>query len=342
MKQLSICYKQFKKVGSKITDKEDRKRFYSDMNLKFRLMMHENMHEIPFDYNDELEEYRKQQARYEHQEEEDKIDRVSTFGEECLDELQEALNSITVILANNPIDDLSKEVRKEVAEIRKALPPKTVGIAKESLEQLRHSDQLSLDLEQISEIMQTVHSFFGSDGKLKKINKKLDHLRLLLEEAIKEERERKTEIEKGHDEVERKIDYATKAVRTYGSILDNNTELEQEQIRIRDNRHGLQDENDRLDENIKKSYDEVEQIKSKPEHLKILDDSVRVEKLYERVEEESETIRENKEYLAKKTRESKVTQLPPQYTDMKKKLKNMSSLYQMEQSQDLLTGGMSI
>ena len=97
-----------------------------------------------------------------------------------------------------------------------------------------------------------------------------------------------------------------------------------------------------MDENIKKSYDEVEQIKSKPEHLKILDDSVRVEKLYERVEEESETIRENKEYLAKKTRESKVTQLPPQYTDMKKKLKNMSSLYQMEQSQDLLTGGMSI
>ena len=45
--------------------------------------------------------------------------------------------------------------------------------------------------------------------------------------------------------------------------------------------------------------------------------------------------------MADKMQERPVLTLPPEYTNMKKKLQSMSSLYQMEMTQQLSNGGTS-
>lgn len=343
LKQREICYKQYQEVSRHITDKEDKQRFNGDRAMKFRLMMHEYPHEIPFNDQGELEEYEIKQTRREHEEQEKQIDSISDFELQGTDKLESALSALTTILAMTPTDDLSKEVRKEVAQIKKALPPKTISIAKDSLERLRHSSHLLLDLEQISEIMKTTHKFMGSDGKLQKINKQLEALQPLLEQAIREERERNMDIKQERDDVQSKVDYATDAVRTYGDILDGNARLEQEQIQIRNNTHGLYAENERLKEDEKKANAEAHEIQMKPESRQTYEDAMQIEKSLERARNDRQAVKDNEAYMADKMFERAVATLPPEYTNMKKRLQSVSSLYQMQmtQSQELSTGGMS-
>lgn len=342
-KQLETCYKQYTDVSRAIKDPDDKKRFSGDRTMKFRLMMNEGKHQIPFINPDELGSVRTQQAKSEHKEKEEQIDRISSLEQDDANKLEEALSALTVILAMNPINDLSKDVRKEVAEIKKALPPKTITIAKESLEKLRHSSHLLLDLEQISEIMETTHRFMGSDGKLQKINKQLEALQPLLQAAIKEEKERHEDIKKEHDEIQSKVDYATDAVKTYGTIIDGNSKLEQEQIRIQNNTHGLQAENERLRKDEKRSYADARELETKDERFKEWDDGLKADRLYEQARQDSGLIKENEAYMADKMKQKPVTSLPLEYTEMKKRLKNVSSLYQMNmaESQKLSSGGMS-
>lgn len=344
-KQMELAGKHCREVSRAIKDKEDKERF-NKASRDFELMVYESRTEsfrIPLNEKDDLAQLRQNQARQEHEEKEKQIDSIADFELQGTDKLESALSLLTTILAMTPTDDLSKEVRKEVAQIKKALPPKVIAITKDSLEQLRHSSHLLLDLEQISEIMKTTHCFRGKDGKLQKINKQLESLQPLLEQAIKEERERNMDIKQKRDDVQGKVDYATDAVKTYGDILDGNARLEQEQIQIRNNTHGLYAENSRLKEDEKKANEEAREIQMKPVDKQEWNDGLKVDQLYERARNDRQAVRDNEAYMADKMAERLVGALPAEYTDMKKRLQNVSSLYQMQmtQSQSLSTGGMS-
>lgn len=342
---MELAGKQCREVSRAIKDKEDKERF-NKASRDFELMVYESRTEsfrIPLNEKDDLAQLRQNQARQEHEEKEKQIDSIADFELQGTDKLESALSLLTTILAMTPTDDLSKEVRKEVAQIKKSLPPKVIAITKDSLEQLRHSSHLLLDLEQISEIMKTTHCFRGKDGKLQKINKQLESLQPLLEQAIKEERERNMDIKQKRDDVQGKVDYATDAVKTYGDILDGNARLEQEQIQIRNNTHGLYAENSRLKEDEKKANEEAREIQMKPVDKQEWNDGLKVDQLYERARNDRQAVRDNEAYMADKMAERLVGALPAEYTDMKKRLQNVSSLYQMQmtQSQSLSTGGMS-
>lgn len=339
-KQMKIAGEQCREVGRAIKDKEERARF-SEASKDFELMAFESKtskHRIPLNEKNELEQLKQSKAKEEHDEKEKRIDSVTNFELQDTDKLETALRTLTIILAVNSTDDLSMEVRNEVAQIKKVLPPKTMSITKENLERLRHSSHLLVDLEQISEILNTTHSFTGKDGKLQKINKKLEALKPLLEQAIKEERKKNMDIKKEYEEVQSKVDYATDAVKTYGDILDGNTRLEKEQIQIRNNSHILQTENDRLKKDETKAYDEAKTIQMKPIDRQDWNDALNVDQLYERAKKDAEMIKENERYMADKMYERPTTELPFEYTNMKKRLQSVSSLYNMQISQEL-TGG---
>ena len=50
------------------------------------------------------------------------------FNIEDADKLEKALESLTTILNENPADKLAKDIKREVVQIKNALPPKTVAI----------------------------------------------------------------------------------------------------------------------------------------------------------------------------------------------------------------------
>ena len=81
----------------------------------------------------------------------------------------------------------------------------------------------------------------------------------------------------------------------------------------------------------------------KPVDKQEWNDELKVDQLYERARNDRQAIRDNEAYMADKMAERLVGTLPAEYTDMKKKLQSMSSLYQMQmsQSQSLSTGGTS-
>ena len=342
-KQMKIAGKQCREVGRLITDKKDKEQFKSSCK-DFELMAYEAEHEksrIPFVVKRSTEEIIQDSERRKHVEKETEINNVANFKLENNDKLEVALSELTTILAITPTDSLSNEVRSEVAQIRKVLPPKTMAITKESLEKLRHSSHLILDLEQISDILKTTYGFNGKNGKLQKINKRLETLRTLLAQAIKEERANKEGIKQEHDNLQRKVDYATEAVKTYGDILDGNQRLEQEQIRIGNETHGLYAENERLKTDEKKASEEMHEIQKKPISRQDWQDELKVDQLYEHAKKDREMIKDNETYMADKMQKRPVLTLPPEYTNMKKKLQSMSSLYQMEMTQQLSNGGTS-
>lgn len=344
-KQIEIAGKQCREVGRAIQDKDEKARFNS-ASRDFELMAFEAKTEkfrIPFNEKDEMARLKQDQVKREHEENEKQIDNISNFEMQDADKLEQALGSLTTILAMVPKDDLSNEVRSEVAQIKKVLPPKMVSINKENLEKLRHSSHLILDLEQISEILKTTHAFRGNDGKLRKIADRLEDLKPLIEQALRNERTNNQDIKQEQDNLQSKFDYATDAVKTYGNILGGNERLEQEQIRIDNGTHGFHKENERLEIDAKKANEEMHKIQEKPLYTQNWQESLRVEQLHERAKEDQEKIKENEKYMSEKMGERPVVTLPPEYTDMKKKLQNMSALYRMEliKSQELTSGGTS-
>lgn len=85
---------------------------------------------IPLNEKNDLTQLRQDQARREHEEKEKQIDSITDFELQGADKLESALSTLTTILAMTPTDDLSKEVRKEVAQIKKALPPEYTDMKK--------------------------------------------------------------------------------------------------------------------------------------------------------------------------------------------------------------------
>ena len=342
-KQMKIAGKQCREVSSSITDKRDKETFKSSCK-NFERMAYEAEYEknrIPFVEMQSTEERIQDPLRREHKEKENEINNTTNFKLEDNDKLEVALSELTTILALTPTNNLSKEIRSEVAQIRKVLPPKTMSITKENLEKLRHSSHLLLDLDQISDILKTTYSFDGKDGRLQKINKRLENLKTLLSQAIKEEKENRADIRQEQDNLQSKVDYATEAVKTYGDILDGNQRLEQEQIRISNETHGLNAENERLKADEKKASEEMHEIQKKPVDRQDWKDQLKVDQLHERAKNDREMIKDNETYMADKMYEKPVVTLPPEYTNMKKKLQSMSSLYQKQMTQQLSNGGAS-
>lgn len=328
-KQLELAGKQCREVESAIKDKEDRTRFH-DASRSFLLMVYEaktNKNIIPFTESDPLSKFKQAESISEHKDKEEQLNGISDFNIEDADKLEKALESLTTILNENPADKLAKDIKREVVQIKNALPPKTVAISKEGLEQIKKSSQLLLDLEQVSSVISSAQGFLGSDSKMQKINKQLDTLKPLLVKAIDEEQERYRDAKKQQANIQGKIDYATKAVETYGNILDGNARLGQEQIRIGNKTHPLYAENDRLKEQERKAIEDAKEIEAKPVDRRVLGDDKIVDELYEQARNNRETIRQNEEYMKGKSEEVVVTQLPPEYTDMKKRLQGVSSLY---------------
>lgn len=346
-KQMEIAGKQCREVSRAIKDKDEKERFDS-ASKGIRLMSYEAKaagYKIPLSKQEkDLEQIKRSEAREEHKKDEKEIDIVTGYRLENASNLESALNSLTEMIVMNPTDDLSNKVRKEVAEIKRALPPKTISIAKDSLERLRHSSHLILDLEQISEIMNTTHSFRGKDGKLQKISKKLESLQSLLQQAIEEERDRNSDIKHQYETIQGKVNYATDATRTYEEILNGNARLEQEQIQISNNMHSLQTENSRLKKDMEKSYDEAQTIHRKPENERSWNDGIEEGQLYERARNDLHMISENEAHMDRRMAGEKIRTLPQEYVNIKSKLQSASSLYQMQmhESQEMSNGGMSL
>ena len=328
-KQLELARKQCYEVAKTIKDKKEHDKFI-EATTELRLMAQEaktNKNTIPFTKSDPLAKFRQTEAKREHKEKESQLERISDFNLEDANKLEEALKSLEAILDTNYPDKLRRDVKKEVAQIKRALPPKTITITKEGLEQIHRSSQLILDLEQINEVMKTASSYLGSNGKMRKVNRQLDSLKPLLESAIKEEKEREQKAKKQYQDIQSKVKYATEAVKTYGNILEGNASLSQEQIRIENETHGLYKENERLNKNTKQAIKEAHEIEETPLDRRVLNDDIRIDSLYEQARNNRETIRQNEEYMKGKSEEVVVTQLPPEYTDMKKRLQSVSSLY---------------
>lgn len=317
-KQFEVAKNQYYDVIHVIKDPEERKRFEEASN-DFRRMAYEaksHASRIPFNKKGFSLIDEKEQARTEHSIEERKLNERIKFQKDKSESLTSALNTLTSILALSDSDSLVSEVRKEVAQIKKAVPPKTLSVTKDLLEYLRHSSHLLLDLEQISEIMGTTYSFCGKNGKLKKLKKRLKNLKPLLERAITEENERKQELNQTQNAVQNKIDYATRAVNVYSDMLDKNNRLQQEQNKILYRTHHLYGVNEELEEDAAKATAEAQTS------------STRSEELYERARKDIEAIKENEAYMDRKMNQSKVTTLPSDYTRMKKRLDDMSALHE--------------
>ncbi len=350
-KQMEYCLKLNDKVKDKIPYSKDEDSEWQEYKRKAEefetIARHSlmNKSKVPFQ-QERMSITDSNEKRQEHDEKSAKIDEIYSFEKEHENTLEQALNALAITL-NTPATysekqnlDLQKEIRKEVAEIKKALPPKVIAISSEALDKLRASDQLTLDLETIQSLLQNP---ILTGKKYWKYNDRIDEIKVLLDQALKVERERKQNIQEERDTIDQKKKYATSAIKTYDKILTNNQRLQQEQIQIENNTHVLYAENERLKEDEKKAYAEAQKIQMKPEDRKEWNDGLKVDKLYERAKNDRQKVKDNEAYMADKMSKRAVTTLPPEYTDMKKKLQSVSSLYQMHmiQSEELSTGGMS-
>lgn len=259
-KQMDLAGRQSMDVIQRIKDVEDKRRF-NDARRNLLIMVDEAKYDktrIPFDKTEEIVQLEQEKLKREHQEKEEQIDGNTKFNLQNTEELKNAMSVLRRMLETAPTNAISKEVRQEVAQIKKVLPSRTIAIAKENIERLRHSSHLVVDLYQINKIISATHGVGVRDRKLQKINNKLENLQIILEQAIREEREKEMNIQMESDIVQRRVDFATDAVKTYSDILNESA-----------------------------------------------------------------------------------TNLPEEYTDMKKRLQDISTLYQMTESKELTDEGMS-
>ncbi len=284
------------------------------------------------------------EAKPEYEAKKAQIDEAYDLKKEEDISFEQALNALAITLKNPAIYsekknvELQREIKKEVAAIEKALPPKVIAISAEALDKLRASDQLQLDLETIKSLI-TNPSL--TDKKYSKYNEKINEITTLLDGALKIESDKSKELQEKRDNISSKMEYAEKAVRTYDEILTNNQGLQQDKIHIRNGEYSLQEENERLESDAKKAVADAHAIESKAERYQEWDDGLKKDELYERARNDRENIKENEATMDEKLAQSAVTTLPPEYVDMKKKLQSMSSLYQMQMVQGQEFGGMS-
>src|SRR5574344_162513 len=222
-KQMEIYSKQNKyicdaeNVFSKGFSASDRKKYW-EMSNDLRHMLNEDKVNIPIERK-EPESFTNATSHDSHLNEADKIEENTKFKMEQLDRLEESYNGLKLAIEEHPSKELLGDVKKEVAEIKKALPPKVISASKDVINKLKNSQNLSIDLEQINDVMHTTRSFSGEDGKLQKLNQKYEELSALLSAAIEEERKNTNSLADDSKINQTKVEYATKAVDTYSAKL---------------------------------------------------------------------------------------------------------------------------
>lgn len=336
LKQMKIAQKQCRDVYLHIKG-DDRKAFTS-ASRDFEIMaMNSGVDIVPIVRVDSTALVQDSSQR-KHIEEEERIDSLSVSEKKEFDKLHEALQMLSATMITTKNSEIKEEIKKEVDGINKVISPKAISVSKDGLEKLRHSKHLVLDLENIQEVMGNTHRLTGSDGKLQKINKRLEKLVALIAKALEEERKNEKSYEQEKDRNVGRAEFATQAVNEYKGILNHNERLEIEQTQLRDNTHLIYDENERLQERADQKRNKIKEMKELPKTYGRYEDVLEMEKLERKAQEEEALIEKNKEAIVDKIYEQNISVLPPEYTNMKKKLQSMSSLYNIEMTQQLSGG----
>lgn len=336
LKQMEIAQKQCRDVCRHIKG-DDRKAFTS-ASRDFEIMaMNARTDIVPIVRVDSTALVQDSSQR-KHIEEEERIDSISVSEKNEFDKLHEALQMLSATMISTKNSEIKEEIKKEVDGINKVISPKAISVSKDGLEKLRHSKHLVLDLENMQEVMGNTHRLTGSDGKLQKINKRLEKIVALTAKALEEERKNEKSYEQEKDRNVGRAEFATQAVNEYKGILNHNERLEIEQTQLRDNTHLIYDENERLQERADQKRDKIKEMKELPKTYGRYEDVLEMEKLERKAQEEEALIEKNREAIVDKMYEQNISVLPPEYTNMKKKLQSMSSLYNMEMTQQLSGG----
>ncbi len=320
--QLQYCYDLKNKVAQQIVDYEERKN-YDKKTEEFASLARNslvNKGRVPFQQETLLQDANEKVK--EHDEKATTIDKDYAFLSSHENTLDRALNALEDILktpatfSERQNVGLQTKIKKEVANIKKALPPKVILVSKESLSKLRESDQLTNDLRFIQALLQNPPTLVNRSYW--EYNARIDKIRNLLDQALQFEEKRKSNIEQERNTIAKKEKFATDAVNKYANILNDNQITQQSQIHIENGQFDLQAENERL---------------------KLARDEAYRNGDYEKARSIQETISANEKTIAGIMSKSAVTTLPLEYTDMKQKLKNMSFLYQNDDSQTLSNEG---
>ncbi len=327
MEQLKLCYKQLKKIRTLIVNTEkypDARKEFNSASDKFLMMaFSDNKYDI-----------------FSHPKTTSTTITYNQGGQKTPklgEELDEALKNLDTILIGLSKDGLTEDVKDEVADIKKVLSPKVLSISQERLERLQHSEQLIGDLDKVQGILKNFYGFSHKDGKLQKINKKLESVKQLVVAAIKEEKRKKNPLVNENDVIQGRIKYATEAVKAYGEILKDNDRLDRTQTAIVDHTHSYYAENERSANRAKQLREEAYAIREKPKDELSWEDELKADKLSAEAKELENEIKKNNEEMDRVMHKQR-RQIPPKYTDMKDKLKKISSLYTFNMYEmDLIT-----
>lgn len=222
IKQLSVCSKQYLAVEKKITDERDKERFNDNRTINFKNMMQDVETDIPFGELKEMNQQMVAESEKKHIIDSQKINKSYESINDISPELENALVAINKLLESTSNDKIAADIKKEVEEIREVLPARTVTVSEDILKKLRHSEQLKLDLEQLNEVMRSRTSFLGRDGKLRRINRKIEKLKSPISRALKEENKKIEENKEEYNDIQDKVDEASNAIETYQQILNQN------------------------------------------------------------------------------------------------------------------------
>lgn len=336
LKQMEIAQKQCRDVSHHI--KGDGYKTFTSTSRDFEIMAMNAKTDIVPIFRVDSATLIQDSSQRKHIEEEKQIDSLSISEKNEFDKLHEAFQMLSATMITTKNSEIKEEIKKEIDGINKVLSPKVISVSKDGLEKLRHSKHLVLDLENIQEVMGNTHRLAGSDGKLQKINKRLEKLVTLIAKALEEERKNEKSYEQEKDRNVGRAEFATQAVNEYKNILNHNERLEIEQTQLRDNTHLIYDENERLQKGADQKRDKIKEMKELPKTYGRYEDVLEMEKLERKAQEEEILIEKNKEAIVDKMYEQNISVLPPEYTNMKKKLQSMSSLYNIEMAQQLSGG----
>lgn len=225
LKQFRVARKQFQNATQSL-EKDDKAKI-TNASQDFRLMADEakmSPFKIPFNKQDEMSKYGITQARQQHDQNSEQLNNLYKELDNT-EELTQAVARLAEALAFAPNNKTTNAVRRELNGI-KARKPKMIAVAKTTLDQLRHSQQLLLDIETINSIMGKNPKFSGNDKKLQQVATQIEELHSLLEQSKKEEETRYAELKDKSETASNTVSYATRSVQEYTDIIETNQEQE--------------------------------------------------------------------------------------------------------------------
>ena len=227
LKQFKAARKQLQNASQSL-EKEDKVKI-TNASMNFRLMAEEakmSPHKIPFNKKDEMTTEKIRQTTSAHEQKSGQLNNSYKVLDNT-DNLEQAVARLAEALAFAPNNKTTNAVSRELNGI-KARKPKMIAVAKTTLDQLRHSQQLLLDIEDINQIMGANPRFLGNDKKLQQVATQIEKLHSLLERSKKEEETRYAELKDKSETASNTVSYATQAVQKYTGIIETKQELPKE------------------------------------------------------------------------------------------------------------------